>query len=407
MNSCDKYATESNLTMNCCFSPHCSNDTRLGLMHLWGALKCGPKVLLQTGIGGSTPEKHLGVSQGTTALFCTQDALDGTWQQQPAAVLPPLSAPAGSETIGAFTPLRPTPGCTLRTGRPGWPAAAPWRAGRPPGPGASLWWSLSSARRPLLTPGRRWNFDRMELLSVPAGKTWSRGDKKDHLHNVGGQEYWCERGKHLPQTLLARPIHGTVGGSFHTRCLDRETHRTVSVYPELLGDVFMSSCLLSAPWMSCCPALTCERNSLRNLRPRRSQSRASVAELRTRATSFWTSCRTMDWSVGKPSGSDISFWWIFYMVERHGGMLLANVYIQRPNAQWNPDDRFVSMLRELDLSRKSTHTLIFPTKSILTGANTVDPSLSEERKPLIISSFSFNQCVMSSWSEHFHHVCWR
>lgn len=178
MNSCDKYATESNLTMNCCFSPHCSNDTRLGLMHLWGALKCGPKVLLQTGIGDSTPEKHLGVSQGTTALFCTQDALDGTWQQQPAAVLPPLSAPAGSETIGAFTPLRPTPGCTLRTGRPGWPAAAPWRAGRPPGPGASLWWSLSSARRPLLTPGRRWNFDRMELLSVPAGKTWSRGTKR-------------------------------------------------------------------------------------------------------------------------------------------------------------------------------------------------------------------------------------
>lgn len=69
--------------------------------------------------------------------------------------------------------------------------------------------------------------------------------------------------------------------------------------------------------------------------------------------------------------------------------------------------RLVFMLWELDLSRKSRHTLIFPTKSILTGANTVDPSLSEERKSLIISSFSFNQRVMSSWPEHFQHVCWR
>lgn len=101
--------------------------------------------------------------------------------------------------------------------------------------------------------------------------------------------------------------------------------RAVSPYPDLLGHVFMSSCLLSAPWMSCCPALTSERNSLRNLRPRRSHSRASVAELRTWATSIWTSCSTMDCSVGKLSGSDISFWWIFYTRETHYGLWLKNV----------------------------------------------------------------------------------
>lgn len=254
----------------------------------------------------------------------------------------------------AFTPLRPTPGCTLRTGGPGWPAAAPWRAGRPPGRGASLWRSLPSARRPLWTPGRRWSFDRMEPLSVPAGKkTRSQGGTNGIIHTMlEGKSTDVREGKYLQQTRLARPIRGTVGGSFHTRCLEGETHRAVSVYPDLLADVFifMWSCLLSAPWMSRCPALTSERNSLRNLRPRRSHSRASVAELRTRATSFWTSCSTMDWRVGKASGSDISFWWIFYMVERNGG----NLNIQRPNAQWNPDDRLAFMLGEVDLSRKST-----------------------------------------------------
>lgn len=125
-----------------------------------------------------------------------------------------------------LTPLRPTPGCTLRTGGPGWPAAAPWRAGRPPGRGASLWWSPSSARRPLSTPGRRWSSGRTELLSVPAGKKKTNGI---FHNNVGGQKLWCERGKYLPQTLLARPTRGTVGGSFHTRCLDGEKHRAVSV----------------------------------------------------------------------------------------------------------------------------------------------------------------------------------
>lgn len=146
-----------------------------------GALKCRPKDRLQTGLGSNNPWKHLEMAQDTIALFCTQDALDGTWQQQqPAAVLPPRSASTGSETISTsvFTPLRPSPGYTPRTGHPGWPAAAPCRAGRPPGPVASLCWSLSSARRPLSTPGQRWNLDRMELLSVPAGKTGSQGTKR-------------------------------------------------------------------------------------------------------------------------------------------------------------------------------------------------------------------------------------
>lgn len=37
----------------------------------------------------------------------------------------------------------------------------------------------------------------------------------------------------------------------------------------------------------------------------------------------------------------------------------------------------------------------------------MDPSLSKERKSLIISNCPFNQSAMSSWPAHFQHVCWR
>lgn len=66
---------------------------------------------------------------------------------------------------------------------------------------------------------------------------------------------------------------------------------------------------------------------------------------------------------------------------------LKNIWHQ--NTQQNPDDRSVFMLSGADSSTETTRTLMFPTKSILTGAKTVDPSLSEERKSLIISSLSF------------------
>lgn len=68
---------------------------------------------------------------------------------------------------------------------------------------------------------------------------------------------------------------------------------------------------------------------------------------------------------------------------------LKNIWHQ--NTQQNPDDRSVFMLSDAESSTESTRTLMFPTKSILTGAKTVGPSLSEERKSLIISPFSFNQ----------------
>lgn len=137
---------------------------------------------------------------------------------------------------------------------------------------------------------------------------------------------YSKHSSHDPSMVLAERLSVRVVWT-------EKAEKTVSVEDVSMQVWIMSSCLLSAPWMSCCPALTCERNSLRNLRPRRSHSRASVAELRTRATWFWTSCSTMDWSVGKLLGSDISFWWIFYMVERHGAMLLENVNIQRSNAR--------------------------------------------------------------------------
>lgn len=148
------------------------------------------------------------------------------------------------------------------------------------------------------------------------------------------------------------PVVLSEGLSIRVVWTERPTERLVFIRT-LPGDVSKWTCLLRAPWMSRCPALTSDRNSLRNLRPRRSHSRASVAELRTRATSFWTSCSTMDWSVGKLPGSDISFWWIFYMVNRHGGMLLEKC--EHP-ASKHPvkSRRQISSLSELDESRKST-----------------------------------------------------
>lgn len=77
----------------------------------------------------------------------------------------------------------------------------------------------------------------------------------------------------------------------------------------------------------------------------------------------------------------------------HGAETGRNVAAtqKHQNTQQNPDDRAVFMPSDSDSSTETTPTLMFPTKSILTGAKTVDPSLSEERKSLIISSFSFNQ----------------
>lgn len=143
------------------------------------ALKYGPKDLLQTGMFIRTPGNTGKKNRKCSFVHKMPLMASGSFQQQPAAVLTPLAGfhLPGRESIGAsvFRPLRLIPGCTLRIGHPGWPSASPWQAGTPPGLGASLWWSPSSAHRPVSTPGRRWNFDRMELLSVPAGKTPSRG----------------------------------------------------------------------------------------------------------------------------------------------------------------------------------------------------------------------------------------
>lgn len=159
--------------------------------------------------------------------------------------------------------------------------------------------------------------------------------------DVRERDTYRKHSSHDPPVVLAE------GLSIRVVWRERPTERLAFTRTLLGGGVSVRSHLLRAPWMSRCPALTSDRNSLRNLRPRRSHSRASVAELRTRATSFWTSCSTMDWSVGKLPGSDISFWWIFYMVNTHGGMMLEKC--KHPASKDSlKSGRQISSLGELD-----------------------------------------------------------
>lgn len=129
------------------------------------------------------------------------------------------------------------------------------------------------------------------------------------------------------QKPLVRPIHGTAATSSRRRYLRGERCR---VNTRVLRDLWSMSASassrgravwklalaspchsLSAPGMSLSPSFTSPRNSLRNLRPRFSQSSASVAEFRTCATSVSSSCITIACKVGNLSGSDKNFWWTF------------------------------------------------------------------------------------------------
>lgn len=172
-----------------------------------GALECGPKVLRHTGIYFQQPLETPGRSTGHAhTLMYTRCP----WWHLAAASCcsDPLRQlqPSWKRIHAVFTPLRLTPSCTLRTGHPGWPAASPWRAGTPPDPGASLSWSRSSARRPLSTPGRRWSSDRMELLSVPAGKTPSqRGKDYSQCGGRGGGGMMWDR--EVPTANTPRTTH--------------------------------------------------------------------------------------------------------------------------------------------------------------------------------------------------------